>query len=48
MNAYVLERESERERERSRDQELCESRGGRAGPPVPNSAYGLCIDVKQY
>ena len=22
-------------------QELCESRGGRPGPPVPNSPYGL-------
>ena len=25
-----------------RAQELCESRGGRAGLPVPNSPYGLC------
>ena len=25
-----------------RAQELCESRGGRPGLPVPNSAYGLC------
>ena len=25
-----------------RDQELCESRGGRPGLPVPNSPYGLC------
>ena len=23
-------------------QELCESRGGRPGFPVPNSSYGLC------
>ena len=23
-------------------QELCESGGGRPGPPVPNSPYGLC------
>ena len=23
-------------------QELCESRGGRPGLPVPNSPYGLC------
>ena len=23
-------------------QELCESRGGRPGVPVPNSPYGLC------
>ena len=22
--------------------ELCESRDGRPGPPVPNSPYGLC------
>ena len=27
---------------RVRAQELCESRGGRPGVPVPNSAYGLC------
>ena len=26
----------------TRDQELCESRGGRSGLPVPNSPYGLC------
>ena len=26
----------------SRAQELCESRGGRPGLPVPNSPYGLC------
>ena len=26
----------------SRVQELCESRGGRPGLPVPNSPYGLC------
>ena len=25
-----------------RVQELCESRGGRLGLPVPNSPYGLC------
>ena len=25
-----------------RSQELCESRGGRPGLPVPNSPYGLC------
>ena len=25
-----------------RGQDLCESRGGRPGPPVPNSPYGLC------
>ena len=25
-----------------RVQELCESRGGRPGLPVPNSPYGLC------
>ena len=25
-----------------RDQELCESRGGRPGLPVPNSPYGFC------
>ena len=25
-----------------RAQELCESRGGRPGLPVPNSPYGLC------
>ena len=25
-----------------RAQELCESRGGRTGLPVPNSSYGLC------
>ena len=25
-----------------RAQELCESRGGRPGLPVPNSLYGLC------
>ena len=25
-----------------RGQELCESRGGRPGLPVPNSPYGLC------
>ena len=25
-----------------RAQELCESRGGRRGLPVPNSPYGLC------
>ena len=25
-----------------RAQELCESRGGRNGLPVPNSSYGLC------
>ena len=25
-----------------RDQELCESGGGRPGLPVPNSPYGLC------
>ena len=25
-----------------RVQELCESRGGRAGLPVPDSPYGLC------
>ena len=28
--------------ERFRAQELCESRGGRPGLPVPNSPYGLC------
>ena len=28
--------------EESRAQELCESRGGRPGLPVPNSPYGLC------
>ena len=27
---------------RIRVQDLCESRGGRPGLPVPNSAYGLC------
>ena len=27
---------------RDRAQELCESRGGRPGLPVPNSPYGLC------
>ena len=26
----------------SRAQELCGSRGGRSGLPVPNSPYGLC------
>ena len=26
----------------SRAQELCESRGGSPGLPVPNSPYGLC------
>ena len=26
----------------SRVQELCESRGGHPGLPVPNSPYGLC------
>ena len=26
----------------SRAQELCESRDGRQGLPVPNSPYGLC------
>ena len=26
----------------TRAQELCESRGGRPGLPVPNSPYGLC------
>ena len=26
----------------NRAHELCESRGGRAGPSVPNSPYGLC------
>ena len=25
-----------------RTQELCESRGGRLGLPVPNNPYGLC------
>ena len=25
-----------------RPHELCESRGGRPGLPVPNSPYGLC------
>ena len=25
-----------------RAQELCDSRGGRSGLPVPNSPYGLC------
>ena len=25
-----------------RAQELCESRGGRLGLPVPNNPYGLC------
>ena len=25
-----------------RGRELCESRGGRPGLPVPNSPYGLC------
>ena len=25
-----------------RAQELCESRGGRPGLPVPNNPYGLC------
>ena len=28
--------------EHSRAKELCESRGGRPGLPVPNSPYGLC------
>ena len=28
--------------EHSRTKELCESRGGRPGLPVPNSLYGLC------
>ena len=28
--------------ENSRTKELCESRGGRPGLPVPNSLYGLC------
>ena len=27
---------------RFRGQELCESRGGRPGLPVPNGLYGLC------
>ena len=27
---------------RCRGQDLCESRGGRPGLPVPNSPYGLC------
>ena len=27
---------------KNRAQELCESRGGRPGLPVPNSLYGLC------
>ena len=27
---------------RDRAQELCESRGGHPGLPVPNSPYGLC------
>ena len=26
----------------NRAQELCESRGGRPGLPVPNSPYGFC------
>ena len=26
----------------ARVQELCESRGGRPGPPVPNRPYGPC------
>ena len=31
-----------------RAQELCESRGRRSGVPVPNSPYGLSVDVKQH
>ena len=27
---------------RARGQELCESRGGRPGLPVPNNPYGFC------
>ena len=29
-------------------QELCESRRGRPSFPVPNSPYGLSVDVKQH
>ena len=29
-------------------QELCDSRGGRPGLPVPNSPYGLCGRKKQH
>ena len=32
----------------NRAQELCESRGGRPGLPVPNSPYGPSVDVKQH
>ena len=31
-----------RQRQQYRDQELCESLGGRPGPPVPNSPNGTC------
>ena len=31
-----------------RAQELCESRGGRPGLPVPNSPYGLCGRTQQH
>ena len=39
--------------ERGRAQELCESRGGRPGLPVPNSPYGLfgrkaTLSLKKY
>ena len=32
----------EHQRKPVRGQELCESRGGHPGLPVPNSPYGLC------
>ena len=31
-----------------RAQDLCESRGGRPGLPVPNSLYGLRGRIKKY
>ena len=42
LNASADVKCHERRKPCDKAQELCESRGGRSGLPVPNSPYGLC------
>ena len=41
-NGFCGRKETLKQNPLFRAQEMCESRGGRPGFPVPNSPYGLC------
>ena len=42
MQTRIQAKHADRQVKRVSAQELCESRGGHPGLPVPNSPYGLC------